>query len=142
MAKDWKQKLGEDEKRINEMLHNIEKYRNAYRKSDDVKASQFWAAVVEHNKKNKELMNRLELIEAAARRKEKPVIIEKIVREKPKRSYWQLPVGALPMLLATLILANITLAESASEASFAGSLALAFAMIVFTGVLWYSAFKD
>ena len=143
MTKDWKQHLEkDDENRLNEILHKIEIYRNAYRKSDDIKANQFWAALLEHNKQNKSLLKRIELVEVAASRKERPIVVEKIVKEKKQPSYWQLPVGAVPLLLSVLILANITLAESQSQLSFAGSLAIAFVMIVFAGVIWYSTFMD
>ena len=141
--KDWKEHLGkDDEKRLNEMLHKVEKYRNAYRASRDVKSSQFWAAMLEYTKHNKSIMKRIELIEAMARKKEKPVVIEKIVREDRPSSYWQLPVGALPLLLSVLILANISIAESASQFSFATSLFIAFSFIVFAGFLWFSSFKS
>ena len=142
MKKDWKELLGkDDEKRINEMLHRIEKYRNAFRKSEDVKVSQFWSVLLEHQKQNASIIKRMELLEAGTR-KQKPVIVEKVVRETMPKSYWQLPVGAVPLLLSVLILANITLAESQSQLSFAGSLFIAFAMIVFAGILWFSTFKD
>ena len=145
MAKNWKELLSkEDEKRLNDILHKVEKYRKAYRASEEIGANQFWSALLEHSKGNERILKRMELLEALARRqKEKPIIIGKVVNEKKlPSSYWQLPVGAVPLLLSLLILSNITMAESASQFSFAASLGIAFAMIVFAGVIWYSTFKD
>lgn len=141
--KNWKEHLNkEDEKRLNEILHKVEKYRVAYRASEEIGTNQFWSAMLEHSKGNERILKRMELLEALARRKEKPVIVEKIIREKVPKSYWQLPVGAVPLLLSLLILSNITMAESASQFSFAASLGIAFSLIVFAGVLWYSTLKD
>ena len=143
MPKNWKEHLSkEDEKRLNDILHKVEKYRRAYRASEEVATSQFWSAMLEHKKGNERILRRMEILESLAKR-QKPVIVEKLVKEKKlPSSYWQLPVGAVPLLLSLLILANISVAESASQASFVGSLAIAFSFIVFAGILWFSTFKD
>ncbi len=145
MPKNWKEMLDkEDEKRLNNILHKVEKYRAAYRASEEIGTNQFWSALLEHSKGNERILKRMELLEALARRqREKPIIIEKIVKErKLPSSYWQLPVGAVPLLLSLLILSNITMAESVSQFSFVSSLFIAFSLIVFGGVLWYSTLKD
>ena len=141
--KDWKEGLGEaDKKHLDEILHNVEKHRRAYRTSGEISTSQLWSALLEHKKGSERIVRRIGPLEALARRQkpETPVIIER-AREMPK-SYWQLPIGAVPLVLSLLILANISLAESASLFSFASSLAIAFSMVVFGGFLWFSAFKD
>ncbi len=139
---DWKEHLGkQDEDNLNDIIHGAEKYRKAYRFSQDIAVSQLWAAVLEQKKRNEDIKKRIEIGEALAR-KQKPVVIEKMVRESVQKSYWQLPVGAVPLLLSLIILSNISMAESASELSFAGSLFIAFSMIVFAGILWFSTLKD
>ena len=143
MPKDWKEGLGEaDEKHLDEILHNTEKYRRAYRASGEISTSQLWSALLGHKNGNERILRRIELLEPLAGRRERPVVIEGVVKEEARPGYWQLPIGAVPLVLSLLILANISLAESASLFSFAGSLAIAFSFIVFAGVLWFSALKD
>ena len=61
---DWKQfLLPEDEKRLNEVLKDVAKHRNAYRASKDVKIAQLWCAVLEMQKQNAVLHKRIKRME-------------------------------------------------------------------------------
>ncbi len=63
-AKDWKEFLSaDDEKKINEILGKIAKYRGAYKNSDDVRISQLWCAVLELAKENASLQKRIQGME-------------------------------------------------------------------------------
>lgn len=58
---DWKQFLGpEDEKRLNDILKDVQKHRVAYRQSKDIKTAQLWAALLELRKENQRLTKKLE----------------------------------------------------------------------------------
>lgn len=61
---DWKQFLPpEDEKRLNDILKNVAKHRNAYRASKDVKVAQLWCAMLEMQKQNQLLYRKLKRME-------------------------------------------------------------------------------
>lgn len=63
-SKDWKQYLSsDDEKKLNEILNKIAKYKGAYRNSEDVKISQLWSAVLELSKGNDALQKRVQNLE-------------------------------------------------------------------------------
>jgi hypothetical protein len=63
-SKDWKQFLSnEDEKRLNDVLKKIAKYKGAYKNSEDVKTSQLWCAVLEIAKENIALQQRIQNLE-------------------------------------------------------------------------------
>ena len=63
-SKDWKQYLSsDDEKKLNEILNKIAKYKGAYRNSDDIKNSQLWSAVLEFSKENDALQKRVQNLE-------------------------------------------------------------------------------
>ena len=63
---DWKQNLpAEDELRLNEIIRKVSKHRNAYRSSKDVKIAQLWCAILELDKKNRDVsadMRKLKVI--------------------------------------------------------------------------------
>ena len=53
---DWKQNLpAEDEFRLNDIIKKVSKHRNAYRSSKDVKIAQIWCALLELDKKNRDI---------------------------------------------------------------------------------------
>ena len=61
---DWKQFLPpEDETRLNNMLKNVAKHRNAYRASKDVKIAQLWCAFLEMQKQNQILYKKIKRME-------------------------------------------------------------------------------
>ena len=63
-SKDWKQYLStDDEKKLNEILNKIAKYKGAYRNSEDVKISQLWSVVLELSKENDALQKRVQNLE-------------------------------------------------------------------------------
>ena len=63
---DWKQNLpAEDELRLNEIIKKVAKHRNAYRSSKDIKIAQLWCALLELDKKNRDMgtdMKKLKMI--------------------------------------------------------------------------------
>jgi hypothetical protein len=63
---DWKQYLPpEDEVRLNEIIKNVSKHRNAYRASKDIKVAQLWCAILEMRKENQAMyrkMKRLQMV--------------------------------------------------------------------------------
>ncbi|MBI2971201.1 MAG: hypothetical protein HYY37_02140 [Candidatus Aenigmarchaeota archaeon] len=62
--KDWKEQLpDEDEERLNELLKTVSKYRQAYSEASDIKVAQLWCAILEMNKANAELQERIARIE-------------------------------------------------------------------------------
>lgn len=62
--KDWKQFLSdEDEKRLNDILNKLAKYKGAYRNSDDVKTAQLWCSILELSKENAALQKRVQNLE-------------------------------------------------------------------------------
>ena len=61
---DWKQFLPpEDETRLNNVLKNVAKHRNAYRASKDVKIAQLWCAFLEMQKQNQILYKKIKRME-------------------------------------------------------------------------------
>ena len=61
---DWKQFLApDDEVRMNDVLKNVAKHRNAYRASKDVKVAQLWCALLEMQKQNQSLHKRIKKME-------------------------------------------------------------------------------
>ena len=61
---DWKELLApQDEERINEILKKVAKYRGAYRNADEVKNAQLWCSILELNKSQSILNQRLLQIE-------------------------------------------------------------------------------
>ncbi len=62
--KEWKILLGEeDEKKLNDLIKNVAKYRDAYSKSDNIKISQLWCALLEMKKEQEQLEARLARLE-------------------------------------------------------------------------------
>ena len=61
---DWKQYLPpEDEVRLNEIIRNVSKHRNAYRASKDIKIAQLWCAVLELRKENQAMYKKMKKIQ-------------------------------------------------------------------------------
>jgi len=53
---DWKQNLpAEDEVRLNEIIRKVSKHRTAYRSSKDIKIAQLWCAILEMDKKTRDM---------------------------------------------------------------------------------------
>jgi hypothetical protein len=64
VSDDWKQLLSaEDEAKMNEFLKKISKYRPAYRNAHDIKNAQLWTALLELQKENQALLNRIKKME-------------------------------------------------------------------------------
>ncbi|HLD48743.1 MAG TPA: hypothetical protein VJB11_00090 [archaeon] len=58
---DWKSFLSvEDEKRLNELLERVSKYRGSYKNAPDVKTAQMWCTILELRKENIILQKRLD----------------------------------------------------------------------------------
>jgi hypothetical protein len=61
---DWKQYLPpEDEVRLNEIIRNVSKHRNAYRASKDIKIAQLWCAMLELRKENQAMYKKMKKIQ-------------------------------------------------------------------------------
>ncbi len=83
---DWKQFLPpEDEKRLNDILKQMAKHRNAYRASKDIKVAQLWCALLEMQKQNQLLHRRIKrmefIFEGIAERIRKDEMEEKEIME-------------------------------------------------------------
>lgn len=62
--KNWKNFLRpEDEAKLNAILENAAHHRGAYFNADEVKMAQIWCALLESEKRNDDLQNRLKRIE-------------------------------------------------------------------------------
>ncbi len=62
--KDWKENLPEeDEKKLNELLKSVAKYRQAYSAASDIKSAQLWCAVLELKKESTGMEKRIARIE-------------------------------------------------------------------------------
>ncbi len=63
-TEDWKQFLSpDDEAKLNDILKRAQKYRSAYRQSQDIKNAQIWAAMLEMRKENQALLRKIQRME-------------------------------------------------------------------------------
>lgn len=64
-TQDWKRYLSaEDEARLNAILRNVARHRQAYTQSDTVKVAQLWCSVLEIQKQTTDLQQRLGRLES------------------------------------------------------------------------------
>lgn len=62
--KEWKSLLGnEDEEKLNSLIRDIIKYREAYSKADNVKMAQLWCALLDAKKQQEQIDTRLARLE-------------------------------------------------------------------------------
>ncbi|MBS3056414.1 MAG: hypothetical protein J4473_03195 [Candidatus Aenigmarchaeota archaeon] len=78
---DWKTLLTpKDEKRMNDIIKNLEGYKTAFRSAEDVKIAQLWCAVLELKKENAALYSKTKKLEGFFN-----AIIEKYIEDKKKQ---------------------------------------------------------
>ena len=62
--KEWKALLGsQDEEKLNALIRDIIKYREAYSKADNVKMAQLWCALLDMKKQQEQIDTRLARLE-------------------------------------------------------------------------------